>query len=508
MNDDKNIVEKNKDIAENLVESERVKASKQIDDAKIIAGNLVESERVKASLMIGNAKVAAGNLVESERVKANMLIETAKVTAGNLIEIAINGSESLLNANNSVKQTMKIEIDNMKITAMKQIEYLKKNATIVSEHLIANEEVIVETLKKTATITDENVKKTAMNKSKNLEDLANLISENLKKTENITPERMVRNAKLVDEHLQENAIHASEYLKKTAMVTAENLMESARIAAENMKKTAMVTAENLIESARITAENMKKTAMVTAEDLMIDITEQIVRTSRKKDEFAAMISHELRTPLVPILGYCELLTDLIHNSGLTKSQIESIEGINRNSKRLIRLIEDILILQKLEMHKMKFEKKEVQTVSFMKNIVDLFMPEMGNKKIKFTNITSENHIFTSDPDRLVQVFGNLIKNAIDFVPNNGMIEIGAKDENLTILFHVKDNGIGIPKEVQNHLFEIFGQVTASIKRTNGGTGLGLSVCKGIVEGLGGKIWVESEEGKGSTFYFTVPKKIA
>ncbi|MDE1769015.1 MAG: ATP-binding protein, partial [Thaumarchaeota archaeon] len=112
----------------------------------------------------------------------------------------------------------------------------------------------------------------------------------------------------------------------------------------------------------------------------------------------------------------------------------------------------------------------------------------------------------SDPDRLSQVFANLIKNSVDFVPkSDGVIEINAHGENNQVVFYVKDNGSGIPKEKQENLFKKFYQIDTSLKRSHGGTGLGLVICKGIAEALGGKIWFESEIGKGATFYFTIPK---
>jgi len=225
-----------------------------------------------------------------------------------------------------------------------------------------------------------------------------------------------------------------------------------------------------------------------------------------KDEFGSMISHELRTPLIPIMGYCEMLMDPNLDIGLKESQVESIREIHKNSKKLLKMINDILTVQKLEMRQIKFEKKDTSLIPFMEIIVNSYTPAMKEKMIEFTNTTSVDHTIKTDPDRLEQVFGNLIQNAIDFVPFNGMIEIGAKSEGDSIVFYVKDNGFGIPKEKQNDLFSRFYQVDTSMKRKHGGTGLGLAICKELVEGLGGKIEVESDEGKGTTFYFTVPKE--
>jgi len=121
------------------------------------------------------------------------------------------------------------------------------------------------------------------------------------------------------------------------------------------------------------------------------------------------------------------------------------------------------------------------------------------------NQTTEKITIKSDAPRLAQVLTNLINNAIDFIPKNeGKIEINAQKKDGQVQFYVKDNGIGMSLENQKKLFQKFFQADTSITRKHGGTGLGLSICKGIAEALGGKIWVESEEGKGSNFYFTTP----
>ncbi len=112
----------------------------------------------------------------------------------------------------------------------------------------------------------------------------------------------------------------------------------------------------------------------------------------------------------------------------------------------------------------------------------------------------------SDTPRLSQVFSNLINNSIDFIPKNkGKIEINAQKKDGEVLFSVKDNGLGMTLETQKSLFQKFYQADTSIRRKHGGTGLGLAICKGIVEGLGGKIWLESEVGKGTNVYFTIPR---
>jgi PAS domain S-box-containing protein len=226
-----------------------------------------------------------------------------------------------------------------------------------------------------------------------------------------------------------------------------------------------------------------------------------------KDEFASMISHELATPLFPIKFNAEMLKDPTIFGELNKEQLDAINEIYENSIKLDKLISDILDVQKLEQNGLKFVKINMKTDEFMNKIYDNSRTMMRNKSIKFENFTRDEIIINSDPGRLEQVFANLIKNAVDFVAEKtGKIEICAKtDGDDQVRLYVKDNGVGIPKEKQGGLFKKFYQIDTSVKRRHRGSGLGLSICKGIVEGLGGKIWIESTEGVGTTAYFTIPK---
>lgn len=233
---------------------------------------------------------------------------------------------------------------------------------------------------------------------------------------------------------------------------------------------------------------------------------QIKYIEEQKDRFASMISHELTTPLFPIKFQAEMLKDPKIFGKLNKEQTNSVNEIYQNATRLERLIEDILDAQKLEMNAMKFIKSDFELKEFMNQIVNLGKNIIANKEIAIENSTKDQITLISDSDRLIQVFSNLIKNSVDFVPEKiGKIEIGAKIQENDVLFYVKDNGNGIPKNKQENLFRRFYQIDTTHKRNHRGSGLGLSICKGIVEGLGGKIWLESTENVGTIVYFTIPK---
>jgi len=155
---------------------------------------------------------------------------------------------------------------------------------------------------------------------------------------------------------------------------------------------------------------------------------------------------------------------------------------------------------------MKFDKEKFDVTEFMAEIHKEYLPLMKEKQIDLVDSTEKKLIITSDKDRIRQVIDNLVLNSADFAnKKEGRIEIGAKNEDGKIVFFIKDNGSGIPIEMQPEMFKKFFQVDTSLTRKHPGTGLGLVVCKGIVEGLGGEIWFESQPGIGTSFYFTLSK---
>lgn len=233
--------------------------------------------------------------------------------------------------------------------------------------------------------------------------------------------------------------------------------------------------------------------------------EQVKKNDKLKEEFASMVTHELKTPLTPIRGYCEMLTMPNFMGSLNDDQLKSIKEIEANAKRLEVLIGDVLDAQKIDMNQMTFNKSEFSTDELMKSVSKNVSFMITKKNIDLVN-NNQKYSLKSDKKRLEQVLYNLIANAVDFVPSeHGSIKIGTMKKNSDIIFYVKDNGIGIAKEKQPDLFKKFYQVDTSAKRHHGGTGLGLTICKGIVEGLGGKIWVRSDLGKGTAFYFSIPE---
>lgn len=229
-----------------------------------------------------------------------------------------------------------------------------------------------------------------------------------------------------------------------------------------------------------------------------------------KSQFLANMSHEIRTPLNGIIGFTELLAGTAINS----EQEDYLNEIKRASYSLFYLVNDILDFSKIEAEKMHFEQVEFSLSEMIASVIALGRPEAIKKGI---DIFGERHdkvhdLLIGDPTRLKQVLNNLVGNAIKFT-DKGYVKLLVKiahetHEELSLRFEVADSGIGIAPDVQNKLFEVFTQADSSTTRKYGGTGLGLAISKKIVEHLGGRIWVESEEGKGSCFIFIVPLKKA
>lgn len=250
--------------------------------------------------------------------------------------------------------------------------------------------------------------------------------------------------------------------------------------------------------------------IVGSNTIIKDISEihTLLEVDKAKDEFSSMVSHELKTPLIPIMGYCEMLRDPKFFGKLTKPQLEVINEIYDNTTRLNYLINDVMKAQKLELKRLVLNKEIFEVGEFLGLIIKNHTQLMISKQITFVNNYSSNDkvLIQTDKDRLHEVFTNLIQNAVDFVPEQtGKIEIGAIDNGKTILFYVKDNGIGIPSDKIDKLFTKFYQIDTSFSRQHGGSGLGLVICKGIVTALGGEIKAESGVDKGATFSFVIPK---
>lgn len=239
--------------------------------------------------------------------------------------------------------------------------------------------------------------------------------------------------------------------------------------------------------------------------------EKAEESDKLKTAFLASMSHEIRTPMNHIMGFLELLNYTEVN------QVERQEFLNiirSSGDRLLRLIDDIIDIAKIESHQVELEESTITVGNFLNDIFSTYKDLLSieeKSEIEIELNCDEQQPLTeiiTDSQRLQQVLNNLLSNAVKFT-SKGRISFGCKlQSNNRLLFFISDTGIGIPKEKLGFIFERFRQLDNGYTRTYSGTGLGLAISKGLIEVLGGEIWVESEVNVGSTFYFTIPYKPA
>ena len=228
--------------------------------------------------------------------------------------------------------------------------------------------------------------------------------------------------------------------------------------------------------------------------------------SKHKSQFLANMSHELRTPLNAILGYAELMLDSIYGEPSDKMRTV-LERLQSNGRHLLGLINDVLDLSKIEAGQLTLSLEDYSLSDVVHGVVSAVEPLAAEKRLAFkAEVASDLPTGHGDGRRLSQVLLNLVGNAIKFT-DKGEVVIRASLTNGAFSVAVCDTGPGIAAADQAKIFEEFQQAESSITRKKGGTGLGLSIAKRIIEMHGGRLWVESEPGQGSTFYFTLPVRV-
>jgi len=233
---------------------------------------------------------------------------------------------------------------------------------------------------------------------------------------------------------------------------------------------------------------------------------QLEIASQHKSQFLANMSHELRTPLNAILGYTELILDNIYGETPDKMR-EVLDRLQANGKHLLGLINDVLDLSKIEAGQLTLDLADYSLQDVVHTVVVAVESLASGKKLALTTDVAPNlPIGHGDERRLAQVLLNLVGNAIKFT-DKGEVAINATAENGSFTVAVRDTGPGISSSDQGKIFEEFQQADNAATKRKGGTGLGLSIAKRIIGMHGGRIWVESDVGKGSTFAFTIPVNV-
>jgi len=259
------------------------------------------------------------------------------------------------------------------------------------------------------------------------------------------------------------------------------------------------------EELRATNEELYATseALRESNQMLTGAKEKAEEASRLKTAFLHNLSHEVRTPLNAIYGFSQMLNNIDILADESKKFIQIIQD---SSKQLVSIISDIITISSIETGQERVTNTNIRLNTLFDELHQTFSTKLNNKPIElrvYKGLTNKNDEIFVDDLKLRQVLFHLLLNAVKFT-HNGFIEFGYKLKNSNLEFYVKDSGIGIERKKQDVIFERFTQADENIHAEYGGTGLGLSICKGFLNLMGGTIWVESELGQGSTFYFTLP----
>jgi signal transduction histidine kinase len=283
--------------------------------------------------------------------------------------------------------------------------------------------------------------------------------------------------------------------RTVGVMAADNLVSRAPIPAHAMEllQTFAAQAAVAVENARLFQEIQEK-------------SQQLELASKHKSQFLANMSHELRTPMNAVLGYTDLILDNIFGD-VPEPIRETLERIKANGQHLLGLINDVLDLSKMEAGQLTLSLGEYAMADVVHAVVAGVESLAAGKKLALKAIVPPDlSRGRGDERRLTQVLLNLAGNAIKFT-DTGQVLIEARAVDGAFIVSVADTGPGIAEADRQKIFEEFQQADSSSTRTKGGTGLGLSISRRIVELHGGRMWVESEVGAGSTFYFTVPVRV-
>lgn len=256
-------------------------------------------------------------------------------------------------------------------------------------------------------------------------------------------------------------------------------------------KNKLIHLTKQLQDDKVTLEESKKEMQIAKESAE--------KANQMKSTFVSNISHEIRTPLNSIVGFSSLL---VNSVDISEEEKEYAALIQSNSDLLLKLIDDVLNISRLESGKLHFKYKDVDIINVCQNIIStLKLSTNTNITIELKTNLSEFHIYT-DQLRIQQVITNLLNNALKFTPAGGHITLGLKqlEDSNELLFSVTDTGSGIPHEKQELIFERFEKLNEFVQ----GTGLGLSICKLILKEMKGRIWIDKEYKNGARFYFTIP----
>jgi signal transduction histidine kinase len=263
-----------------------------------------------------------------------------------------------------------------------------------------------------------------------------------------------------------------------------------------LRLTSMIHALDVL---RVT-EGAARAEAETAQRLLTEQNERLREADRLKDEFVALISHDLRTPLTSITGYVELALE----EDLADDVRGFLQVVARNSDRLLRLVNDLLFVARLQAGDMMLEQEHLDLAEIVRDGVKAMEPRAAAKDITLSCVVDAVSAVHVDRGRFMQVLDNLVSNALKFTPEGGEVHIRLQERDGTVRLEVSDSGMGITAADQRRLFERFFRAGNAVEQQVPGTGLGLYICRAIAEAHEGTISVRSELGEGSTFRLELP----
>ena len=301
------------------------------------------------------------------------------------------------------------------------------------------------------------------------------------------------------------------YLPQSTMPHVAHIPLSARGRAAGLLSAYFKTKREITDTEARALRTIARLVSVAKEnaDLVNELKDnnlQLERANRLKSEFLASVSHELRTPMNAIIGYTKLMLDGL-DGDLTEQQTADLERVVQAADNLLGLINGLLDLAKIEAGKMELSVEEVDVPLVIDDVIELMRPQADAKSLSMrAEVAGNLPAAWADRARMRQVLVNLVANAVKFTEHGGVtVRASVVDGWITIA--VVDTGVGIPPEAQTYIFDEFRQVDASTTRRYGGTGLGLAISKRLIALHGGRIWVDSTVGVGSTFLFTLPVRV-
>jgi PAS domain S-box-containing protein len=325
----------------------------------------------------------------------------------------------------------------------------------------------------------------------NLDNLSSFPSRNSSK---IFHEKELRESKEEDELV----IKDRKILKNIERMMIRNNKENRWL---SVNKAPLIGADDEVIGLVGVMDDITNRKMYEAE--LSQAKEKLTELNAHKDKFFSIIAHDLRSPFTALLGLSQFLVD-DYNELSEDEKKEDIKNINVTVKSLLELINNLLTWSRLQFNKADDNPEQIKMFEIINSVFNSLRISALDKKINLETICSDNLTAIVDKNMIETVIRNLVSNSIKFTKENGTIKVRVTDDSGNITVAIEDNGVGMSEDIANKLFKLNSNVIRKGTADEKGTGLGLLICKEFVEQHNGKIWVESEEGKGSTFYFTIP----